>query len=425
MESKNRFMEPVAFAGWILDDEIRYHSSSGGVFTSLARFMLKNGGVVYGAAYAEDLSVCHVRIDSEDQLYKLRGSKYIQSRIQDIYKEVVRDLENEVNVLFSGTPCQTAAMNNIVTDKVLRDRLVTVDVLCHGVPSVLAWESYLDEVRSKTGLDIVAVNMRDKSRGWAEGCVRLSLSNGEDYVESYRKGIWGPAFFTNLFLRGSCYNCHFKKKIRRADFTLGDFWAACREEEFKKYDDNDKGTSIILINSLKGQDYIQKINDCYFESIPYECLLKGQYVLYKSSSRNYFRTWAFESLGKIPFSQIVNASVHPSLLKKVRARVWRVAHKNGDNQKVIFEDDIEAKFANQNKDQSKLNTGNQPDTEKPLPKLFELSEDCCGCGACYSTCPTQAISMLPDQEGFLYPVNDAEKCLRCYACVEICPIKGK
>lgn len=134
MSSNNRFVEPTAYAGWILDESVRFRSSSGGIFTALARDFLQDGGMVYGAVYSDDLTVHHVRIDSMDLLPMIQGSKYVQSHIGESYAKVIEDLKSGKKVLFSGTPCQTAAINAIV-DEPLRANLLTVDVLCHGVPS--------------------------------------------------------------------------------------------------------------------------------------------------------------------------------------------------------------------------------------------------------------------------------------------------
>lgn len=164
--------------------------------------------------------------------------------------------------------------------------------------------------------------MRDKSNGWHRFRVRLKLENGSDYLESFHEGVWGPAFYTNLFLRESCYKCRFKNKVRDADITLGDFWGAAREDSLRKYDDNNKGTSVILVNSAKGKDIINSLQGCHIEEIEYGCLLKGLYVLYKSSERNFFRKWAFQSLSKTHFKEIVEKTVHPSVINKIRRKAW-------------------------------------------------------------------------------------------------------
>ncbi len=412
MNMKNEFIESTAYAGWILDDEIRYNSSSGGIFTSLANIVLKEGGIVYGVAYDKNLNAYHLRIDNVEQLYMIRGSKYIQSEIKNAYRDAINDLKSGRRVLFSGTPCQTAAINNIVKNTSFKERLLTIDLLCHGVASPLAWEYYLQEICQKEKSTVVTANMRDKTYGWYEGCVKLTMKNGLEYKEHYRNnGIWGPSFITNLFLRDSCYNCHFKKKVRKADITLGDFWSATREDDLRKYDDHDKGTSVILVNSLKGEEYVKKLTDCHIEEIPYECLLKGTYVLYKSSGRNYFSRWAFKSLGDIPFSQIIEKTTHPSVIKRVQRKLWNIFYRNNVGKKEGIHIEHEKNSVDNTKAGSKI------------PQLYDAKEECCGCNACYSVCNSHAITMCPDEKGFLYPKIDTNKCSRCYSCLRVCPIK--
>lgn len=229
-------------------------------------------------------------------------------------------------MLFSGTPCQTAAINRLVSVAANRWKynLYIIDVLCHGVPSPKAWEKYLQEVCSANPASLKAVNMRDKSFGWHRFYVKLDFDDGSKHDKSFHEGIWGPSFFRNLFLRECCYDCNFKKKIRQADITLGDFWGAAREDALRKYDDDNKGTSVILINSKKGLDVIKKVQDCWIERISYECLLNGLYVLYKSSDRNYFREKAFSELDKKPYSKIVMEIMHPSLIDRVKRKIWKI-----------------------------------------------------------------------------------------------------
>lgn len=324
----NGFIEPVAFAGWNLDEEIRKSSSSGGIFTAIADYMIQEyGTIVYGAAYVKDFLVEHIRINTIDELDKLRGSKYVQSYIsKDIYNKLLDDLKAGHRVLFSGTPCQTAAVSKLVSRICARwkENLFTVDVLCHGVPSPKAWEAYLSEICSSKSASLVTINMRDKSFGWHKFHIKINFSDGTIHDESFHEGIWGPAFFTNLFLRDCCYACNFKEKIRQSDISLGDFWGAAREEELRKFDDHDKGTSVILVNSKKGAEIIESVHGCRIEKVQYECLLKGLYVLYKSSEKNYYREKAFRDLDEKPFSEIVIKALNPPFMYRLKRKIKKI-----------------------------------------------------------------------------------------------------
>ncbi len=317
-----RFLPPKSYAAWNKDDEVRKKSSSGGLFSSIADQVLRKGGVVYGAAYGEGCKVGHIRVDSPDRLWRLRSSKYVHSLItKDIYRRVAEDLK-ERRVFFTGTPCQTAGMitycERMAPDHL--DNLLTAEVLCHGVPSPKSWKEYLKEVAGDR--KVVGANMRDKRNGWSKFYVSLTFEDGTEHAESFFDGVWGPSFFSNLFLRESCYECNFKRPTKMADLTLGDFWGAAREDELRKYDDADKGTSVVLVNSEKGEKLLKELENCYLEEIPYDCLKKGLYVLYRSSNRNFHRKWAFKQLGRKPFSEIVRHTRRNTVPVMVVRKLW-------------------------------------------------------------------------------------------------------
>ena len=298
------FEEPKTFAAWNNDEKIRYNSSSGGIFKAISQIAFDNKGIVYGAAYDENFMVHHVRIDSEEHFKDITGSKYVHSFISpEIYKNLIDDLKQDNMVVFSGTPCQVAAIYKYTNGKMYKN-LITVEVLCHGVPLPKAWKNYLKEVCVDKP-KLVSVNMRDKTYGWTKNLIKLTFSDGTTYNESYREGIYGPSFFKNLILRESCYVCHFTNKQRQADITLGDFWGCARKENMRQYDDDDKGTSALLINSEKGLKILSKLENCSIFPIPYEYLETTCYLLRHPSKRHPNREVAFEELGKIPYSQLV------------------------------------------------------------------------------------------------------------------------
>ncbi len=366
------------------------------------------GGVVYGAAYDQNLGVRHIRVSNVGELDKLRGSKYLQSEIGSAYKDALDDLEQGLTVLFSGTPCQTAAMNKLANSRSYQGKLLTVEVLCHGVPSSKVWKTYLSEIATRENSKFTSANMRDKRNGWYRYWLRLSTADGKEYVENFREGTLGKSFASNVFLRESCYRCPFATKIRHADISLGDLWGAAREEELKKYDDHDKGTSVILINSEKGKQLLHNLTDCYYEKIPYECLLKSTYTLYRPSTRNYYRKRAYELLGKRPFDEIVYKACHPSIARRVLRRIQR------------YTADV-----NKRKDKNALNYNRikgHIDVVSEFLRPYAVKDECCGCNACFTVCPSQAITMVADEEGFLYPTIDAIKCTRCNSCMKICPM---
>lgn len=313
------FQKPQPFAGWSLNDSVRYESSSGGVFSLLAEKILEEGGCVYGAAYISDWQVAHIRIESKEELHRLRGSKYVQSYISsEIYTYLKKDAECGRKILFSGTPCQTAAVNKLLGKY---DNLLTVDVVCHGVPSPLAWNRYLQELKNRG--TITDIRMRSKKYGWNHYHMIVDFADGTADDRWLNENAWGKSFVRSLFLRPSCYQCEFKEYIRCADISLGDFWEAARGIH-TELDDGDKGTSVILVNSVRGEQFIEGLN-CFMKPIPYEWIPTRTYAVVRSSEKPRERNDAFKLLNSnLEFTKIVKRCATESLLKRIIRKVRKV-----------------------------------------------------------------------------------------------------
>lgn len=240
-----------ALAARCRDEALRRSSSSGGIFSLLAQRVLARGGAVYGAAFAPDLrSVRHIRVDEPAQLALLRGSKYIQSAPEDSFSDAAQQLKQGRWVLYSGTPCQTAALKRFLGDD--PERLLTVDVICHGAASPAPWQTYLDEAERSAGARPCAANLRDKSRGWGKFRAALFF---EDGTRTYGTQIGDPflrAYLQNAALRESCYGCPFKGEHFAGDITLGDLWGI-RHLSLPPELNDDGGTSLVLLRSQKGR----------------------------------------------------------------------------------------------------------------------------------------------------------------------------
>lgn len=258
------------------DDNIRIKSSSGGIFTSLAEKTIEKGGTVFGAAFDDEFSVKTVYVETKSDLDKLRGSKYVQSTIGQSYRQAKFFLQEGRDVLFSGTPCQIGGLYAFL-DKDY-DNLITVDFICHGVPSPLVWKKYLDYRKKTAQSDIAKISFRYKNNGWKKYSVLFEFSNNTEYLVEHDNDPFMRVFLDNYCLRPSCYNCAFKTKNRQADITLADFWGI--ENIYPEMDD-DKGTSLAVIHSKKGkytfQQALQNIsvkksdithcNYCYLNSV--------------------------------------------------------------------------------------------------------------------------------------------------------------
>lgn len=247
------------YAACISDDTIRMNSSSGGIFYVLASAILEHKGVVCGASYTDDfLGVEHIIVEDYDTLNKLMGSKYVQSSINYVYRDIKRLLDKKTEVLFSGTPCQVAGLRSYL--KKDYTNLWTVDIICHGVPSPAAYRKFIHFVRLTTDnneQNIVDFSFRNKYEwGWAPS-VYIKFENGYEFSKSRNQTSWYTAFLNGLNCRKSCGECRFNSIPRYGDITLGDFWGIDSCPDIK----NDrKGMSIISINNEKGNSLFKKIS---------------------------------------------------------------------------------------------------------------------------------------------------------------------
>ena len=257
--------KPDVYA-FMANDEVRAVSSSGGVFTLLAQKILNRDGVVYGAAFDENMQLRHVVAEKMEQIVPIRGSKYLQSNIGFIYRSVKQQLDSGKSVLFTGTPCQIAALYNFLeTDY---DNLYTVDLICHGVPSQYEMNLYIDELYANLKISkeikIKDIRFRDKKFGWSAEHIVVEFEDGQIHESDLSQDNYLKMFHRNLGLRKACSNCPFSIYPRQGDISIGDFWGISKID--CKLND-EKGTSLVLINSDKGAKFfsdlpIQKIMNC-------------------------------------------------------------------------------------------------------------------------------------------------------------------
>ena len=238
--------KPITYGAWSYNDNIRINSSSGGIFTELAIEVLKEGGIVFGAGWNNHV-LQHIEIREVNDVYKLQGSKYIPSYIGKSYKNVCSYLRQGKKVMFSGTPCQIAALKGMIQHK----NLITIDLICHGVPSTLAFQKYLI---SKIGTKkLKTISFRDKEYGWENYSIKITTVDGDSYTSIYKFDPFMVGFLDNYYLNYICYDCPFSKIPRKGDITLGDFWGV--DEKYK----SQKGISAILVNSDCGEALINRI----------------------------------------------------------------------------------------------------------------------------------------------------------------------
>lgn len=239
-----------AFAFKYEDEEVLRKSSSGGAFSALSDFFLENNGIVYGAAYDFDNNkVVHVRASNLLERDKLRGSKYLQSKIGDIFSSVSEDLKEGRKVLFSGTICQVAGLKNFLNAKnISMNKLFTCDVICHGVASPLVWKHYIEY---KSPQKLISLNFRNKDLGWTHS--KAIAQNNENIIDisEYMK-----LYYSHAIMRPSCHTCKFASTIRCSEITIGDFWGI---EKLDVAFDYNNGASFVMTNNEKGKILLEKI----------------------------------------------------------------------------------------------------------------------------------------------------------------------
>ena len=311
---------PETYGCFNKNNEEVLKSSSGGIFSLLAKYFYRNNGVVYGAAFVDAYNVAHVRTTNETELDKLRRSKYVQSETSGIFKSVQQDLQKGLKVLFTGTNCQIAGLKAFLAKDY--DNLYTQDIICHGVPSKKVWGKYLTE--NKIGKD-AEINFREKSSGW-ERYNFCAKENGKTKIfEPFDKNSYMKAFLTDCSLRPSCYDCKFKSVDRYSDITLADFWGA--EKTYKDlYFKN--GTSIVLIHSSKGKELFEKIKkEIECKKVDFMIVVSDNPSYLFSSKENKNRKMFFENIDKIKFKKLTKKYCEPTASQKLKRRVVRFIKK--------------------------------------------------------------------------------------------------
>lgn len=247
---------PAAWAARAKDETIRSASSSGGIFTLLAERILEQGGVVFGAGFTADFEVAHMAVETKDALANLRGSKYVQSRTGDSFRQAKAYLDAGRMVLFSGTPCQIAGLRRFLGKPC--SNLITQDIICHGVPSPSAWHQYLRQLEKKYRAPVSDVNFRHKEPGWRSNSIRIRFENGRICQRLRSRDPYMRSFLADLTLRPSCYACVFKQDARVSDFTLADFWGIqhCIPEM-----DDDRGISLVICHTERAEALLDSIRD--------------------------------------------------------------------------------------------------------------------------------------------------------------------
>lgn len=365
--------EKRAFAAWARDEKIREESSSGGVFSVLASRTLNAGGVVFGAAFDENFSLRHIAVDREEDMPKLRGSKYVQSAIGDSFLHAEKLLRAGTPVFFTGTPCQIAGLRMFLRKDY--ENLLTADIVCHGVPSPLVFRSYKNWLETQLGDRLGSYKFRDKHWSWKNfntkasplggqkfqheslfakqeaGSNRKHLAEDTDFfvpqgklqhesplikaqgsadgalLGTWQEDPWMRGFLREYFLREGCHACRFANTKRPADITLADYWGyRSRKGKFK---DDDRGISMVMLNNTKGRTAFEKIKaNLVFVETPVEEAVRGNPALSKSFKPSPRRSEFWRIFRETGYAGTLEEFMRPEKIGIVLRALYRFGRKS-------------------------------------------------------------------------------------------------
>ncbi len=308
-------------------DTIRERSSSGGVFYSLAEYIIKHNGIVYGAVFDENWEVHHIGIEVIEDISLMQGAKYVQSRMENCCREVECNLQAGRLVLFSGTPCQNAGLRSFLRKDY--NNLFCIDIICHGVPSPKVWRHYLRVIEKRYGKTTdrnLAPVFRSKVEGWNNYSLVISVADGRKYCKKANEDLYLKTYLQDVFLRPACYQCHFKPSVNHSDIVIADFWGI-EDVSMEMFDD--KGTSLVIINTDKGREVFDKIKDEFkYKEELYTEAIKGNPSAISSVRYRKDRRWFFVWLNIGKSVEWVMKWVNYQTAGR-KSKVWLLKHWKG------------------------------------------------------------------------------------------------
>lgn len=306
------------------DERVRMDSSAGGAFTAIAAFVMEKGGVVFGAAYDENFQVRHTYVEKTDELRKFRNSKYVQSDMEDCFRQARDFLRAGRWVCFSGTPCQIEGLSRFLGKPY--EKLVLIDVVCHGIPSPLVWNKYLEyqKVNEDTPDNI---RFRDKFYGYKYSTMSMIKDSKNVYHAGSQQDPMLRAFFTDICDRPSCYDCTFKKRYRISDMTIWDCFCVY---DFDKTMDDDKGTTRVLCHTEKGAEIMQELGSIVrCKDVEPDMLVNGVKEMFESVHINPMRTQFFKDAEKMSGAELFEKYYPNSVIVKAKTVIRGILLRTG------------------------------------------------------------------------------------------------
>lgn len=303
--NRSQFIMPKAYACYSKDEKVRAASMTAGIAYLCGKCVIERGGVVFGVVGDVLHKVEHKKAVTMDQLLLMRGSKYLQSDIGYIYREVKAELLDGKEVLFTGTPCQVAGLYGYLGKEY--DHLYTLDLICHGVPSGMVLKKYVRELEAEKGSKVIAF-YRDKKMGVKPVWFSCVFEDGTKFSQKGQENIYNRAFLTNMITRKSCQDCEYARIPRIGDVSVGDYLQGNKSEV---HDKENKGLSLITLNSAKGFQLFDRIrHEVYAMEYPLEEVIKESEHLAKPPKRNIYRRSYFYLIKRYSFS-VVNRIMLP------------------------------------------------------------------------------------------------------------------
>ena len=401
-----------SYVGRLKKDDLLNSSSSGGAFTALSDLALNSGNAIVCSIYDYMTSTLFFRfvynvVDRD----KARGSKYMHSDSREIYKEIKDWLISnpEKQIMYFGMGCEAAGLSNYLETLGLRKRCLIIDIICHGSCSPKIWNDYVNQKQKVFG-HLSFINFKDKRNGWHKPTAVGLFGTKEVFLDEYMK-----IYYSNKAMRPSCHSCQFSTKYRYTDITIGDAWRL--KGDYGQSND-EKGYSLFLIHTEEG---ISAFNKCinsidFFEINEEDCF---QPALIHPTPSSKFRNDFWNEYYEKGFSYILKKYGRHTFILGIKEKIKNILFNNMTSKSCIN---------SSKRTYHPLETtqyfGNESEKSvNDLPQLYNKRSDCFGCTACSSICPMMAIFMKEDQEGYFYPSVDIEKCIRCYKCLDVCPLK--
>lgn len=311
-----------SYVAYNKNDKVKKTSSSGGIFDAIARVILKDNGIVIGASFNNEMKLKHIAIEKIEDLEKLKGSKYLQSDLDNVFS-YIRENISKRKVLFVGTPCQVAGLHAYL--KKDYDNLVCIDLFCHGVPSPKLFSKYIKELENNIDSKVIKYNFRDKKTGWDTYSNTVTFSSNKEISELQSNNSYMRLFLSDIALRESCYNCNFKIGNKYSDITLGDFWGV---QKYYPEMYNKTGVSAIIINTEKGQQIFESIsNNLEYKECELEEIIDGNPSLKSSGKYPAKREKFFKDIDNLDIKELSKKYTNTSVIAKFKNKLKKLIKK--------------------------------------------------------------------------------------------------